>query len=325
MVYPPPERIALMIRLLFLLTAITLHAADRPALIVVNGTPGTKAYADQFSQWTTAWKQAAQRGGYSVENLQRPDAGTQLAGLQKLVAAYNKPVTSPLWLVLIGHGTFDGKKAKFNLHGPDLDADTLAQWLKPLKRPLVIINCTASSAPFLSALSGPNRVIITATRSGFEQNFSHLGRHLAKAIGDPTADLDKDGQTSLLEAWLIANRNTAAFYKNENRLATEHSLLDDNADAKGTPADWFRGLQVIRKPEDAKLLPDGLRAHQLHLIPSPEERALTPVQRAQRDVLELNLAKLRAKKEKLTDAEYYPQLEKLLLKLSEIYFAAEKK
>jgi len=314
-----------MIRLLLLLTTFTIYAADRPTLIVVNGTPGTKKYAEQFSQWVTAWKQAAQRGGYIVEHLQSPDEGTQLGDLQKMVGAHDKPVTSPLWLVLIGHGTFDGKKAKFNLHGPDLDADTLGQWLKPIKRQLVIINCSASSSPFLSALSSPNRVIITATRSGFEQNFSHLGGHLAKAIGDPTADLDKDGQTSLLEAWLVANRDTAAFYKNENRLATEHSLLDDNADAKGTPADWFRGLQVIRKPEDTKLLPDGLRAHQLHLNPSPQERALTPVQRAQRDGLELNLAKLRAKKEKLTDAEYYPQLEKLLLKLSEIYFAAEKK
>ena len=86
--------------------------------------------------------------------------------------------------------------------------------------------------------------MITATRSGFEQNFSHLGGYLAAAIGKLEADFDKDGQTSLLEAWLAAARHTADFYKNENRLATEHTILDDNGDSKGTPTDWYRGLLV---------------------------------------------------------------------------------
>ena len=26
----------------------------------------------------------------------------------------------PLWIVLIGHGTYDGREAKFNLRGPDV-------------------------------------------------------------------------------------------------------------------------------------------------------------------------------------------------------------
>ena len=31
-----------------------------------------------------------------------------------------------LWIVFIGHGTFDGRSAKFNLRGPDISADELA-------------------------------------------------------------------------------------------------------------------------------------------------------------------------------------------------------
>ena len=183
----------------------------------------------------------------------------------------------------------------------------------------MIINCASASAPFLNALSGPNRVVLTATRSGFERNFCRLGGHLARAIGSPESDLDKDGQTSLLEAWLTATRQTAEFYQNENRLSPEHALLDDNGDGKGTPPDWFRGTRVTRKSDDPKLLPDGLRAHQLHLIPSAAERALSPAQRAQRDVLDLDLARLRARKSDLQPDVYYEKLETILRQLALIY------
>ena len=42
--------------------------------------------------------------------------------------------SEPLWLVLIGHGTFDGRLAKFNLRGPDVTAGELNQWLGPIRR-----------------------------------------------------------------------------------------------------------------------------------------------------------------------------------------------
>src|SRR5262249_50255186 len=112
----------------------------------------------------------------------------------------------PLWLILIGHGSYDGKQARFNLRGPDLSATNLATWLKPFQRPQAVINTSSSSSPFLNALSASNRVIITATRSGSEQNYARLGDYLAAAIADTAADLDKDGQVSVLEAFLLASR-----------------------------------------------------------------------------------------------------------------------
>ena len=60
----------------------------------------------------------------------------------------------PLWLVLIGHGTFDGHTAKFNLRGPDVSATDLAEWLAEMKRPLAVINCASSSSPFINRLAG---------------------------------------------------------------------------------------------------------------------------------------------------------------------------
>ena len=53
----------------------------------------------------------------------------------------------PLWVVLIGHGTYDGRAAKFNLRGEDVSDAELAAWLEPCRRPLAVINCASASAP----------------------------------------------------------------------------------------------------------------------------------------------------------------------------------
>ncbi len=161
-----------------------------------------------------------------------------------------KQSAAAFWLVLIGHGTFDGKTARFNLRGPDVSAGELAEWLKPFERPLAIINCASASGPFINSLSGPNRVIVTATKSGFEHNFARFGDYLSQAMADPKADLDKDKQTSLLEAFLLASAGAREFYASESRLATEHALLDDNGDALGTAADWFKGIRAVKSARD---------------------------------------------------------------------------
>src|SRR5207237_484377 len=155
------------------------------------------------------------------------------------------------------HGTFDGKEARFNLRGPDLSTADLSLWLKPFQRRLVLIDTSAASAPFLNKLSAGNRVIVTATRSANEQTLARCGQHLAEPTTSPEADLDKDGQVSILEAFLTASRRTIEFYKLEGRLASEHALLDDNGDGLGTPAEWFRGLRAVKKPAD-KTSVDGL-------------------------------------------------------------------
>ena len=170
---------------------------------------------------------------------------------------------------------------------------------------------------FMTKLSAPGHIIITATRSGYEQNYARLGQYISEAITDPTADLDKDGQVSLLEAFLMASHRVAEFYKGEARLATEHALLDDNGDGLGTPADWFRGVRAVKRAKD-NATPDGWRANQFFLIRSEAERKVPPAIRAQRDELEVGVAKLREQKGKLDEEEYYRQLEKLALELARL-------
>ena len=190
--------------------------------------------------------------------------------------------------------------------------------MQPCQRPLAVIQCASASGPFINALSGPNRVIITATRSGYEVNATRFGGYLAQAIADPAADLDKDGQTSLLEAFLLASREVAQFYKEAGRLATEHPLLDDNGDGFGTPADWFRGVRAVKTAANGKSV-DGVRAHQLHLVRSALEQELSPAARERRDELEKKLSDLRSRKEAMPEDEYYRQLEGILVEIARLY------
>ncbi len=298
----------------------TTNGEDHPTVIVAVGAAGEEEFGREFAKWAALWGQASEKAEARlfVVGLTPTNAKPDLELIEQALSREPKNSPGELWLVLIGHGTSDGREAKFNLRGPDLSATALAGWLKPFQRPVIVINCASSSSPFLTQLSAPGRVIVTATRSGAEANYARFGQYLSAAIADPAADLDKDDQTSLLEAFLIASRRVTEYYETEGRLATEHALLDDNADGLGTPADFFRGVRAIKKPAGGGTV-DGLCAHQLHLVRSEAEQKLPPDLRARRDELELALAKLRESKAELPEAEYFRRLENLLLKLAEVY------
>jgi hypothetical protein len=295
--------------------------SDSATVLIVVGAPGEEEFGASFAEQAQLWAEACEkaRARRVTIGLDAPGEGDDLTRLRTALEAEPKE-GADAWLVLIGHGTFDGKEARFGLRGPDLSATDLAAWLRPFRRPLAILNTASASAPFLSRLSGSNRVVVMATRSGYEQNFTRLGIHLAAAIHDPAADLDQDGQTSLLEAFLSASFQVAEFYKGERRLATEHALIDDNGDGLGTPADWFRGLRAVKRPKDAADL-DGLRAHQVHLVRSAADHALSTEQRARRDTLEWEIAALREEKANLPETEYYRRLGVLARELALLYRA----
>ncbi|MDG3004346.1 hypothetical protein [Paludisphaera mucosa] len=300
--------------------------SDRPSVIVVVGAPGTPEYAADFRRAADAWKAAAAKAPaeFLGIGLDKPVEGgpSDRDALQKALAERATAGREALWIVMIGHGTFDGREARFNLRGPDVSAAELAAWLKPAARPLAILDGSSASGPFLNALSAPGRVVATATRSGDEQNYARFGLQLAESIADPRADLDKDGQVSLLEAFLTAGGRTEEFYRSKSRLATEHALLDDNGDRMGTPADWFRGVRATRRVAGGSAL-DGARAHQLHLVPNDRDRRMSPEVRERRDRLERDAADLLAKKDSLAADEYYARLEPIMVELARLYRDSE--
>src|SRR5260370_32924843 len=109
--------------------------------------------------------------GAPPSTLARSDAGEVRKAFAR-IKTQARPQTLVL-VILIGHGSFDGQVAKFNLVGPDLAAKDYGALLGSLaSRHIIFINCSSSSGEFIKPLSGDGRRIITATRIGNEQNIT---------------------------------------------------------------------------------------------------------------------------------------------------------
>jgi hypothetical protein len=290
-------------------------------VLVVVGAEGAKEYRERFTHEADLWRSACEKAqvpcdiiGLKTEGKDEGDATL----LQTFLTERSAKAGSQLWLVLIGHGTFDGREAKFNLRGSDITAPQLADWLKPIKSPLAIIQTASASAPFLKTLTAPNRVIISATKSADEVFYTRFGEFFAEAIsGEKEADLDRDDQVSLLEAFLWSSKRVERFFETEERLATEHAMIEDNGDGVGSRLEAFTGVRP--KPLEEGKTPDGLLAHQWGLILNEVDANLTDEVRQQRADLEKKLENLKVQRAKLGDAEYYTQLEALMLQIAKLY------
>jgi hypothetical protein len=303
--------------------AVITHAATATAdpaamLILVVGAAGTPDYAARFQQTARRWQEVGARAKADIITIGFDKTGSDRGRLQAAVRDAAARPSGPLWLILIGHGTHDGRVARFNLRGPDVSAPELAAWCKPIRSPLIVVDGTSASGPFLPALAGPARIIVTATKSGAESNATRFGDRFAEAIGSTQADLDGDGGVSVLEAFLWASRQVEASFQADGLLASEHALIEDTGDGRGTPAGLFHGLDPgATAPGDTPR--DGARAHQVTLVPAPAQPALPPDVRKRRDQLEAAIAQLRAQRPQLSEAVYFERLERLLLPLAQLY------
>lgn len=306
-----------------LLATCDLFADERQQVIVVVGAEGTSEFGQMFGEWADRWESTAQAAEVPFRVIGKDSATDDRLQLeQALSQAGSNETSEPLWLVLIGHGTFDGRQARFNLRGKDISASEISECLDGAQRPVAVINCSSCSAPFINALAGPDRTVISATKDGGEFQFARFGAAMSEAIGGLEADINRDGQTSLFEAWLFAARRTAEYYESDGRLATEHSLLDDNGDGKGTRFEVFQGVRpkdTIKNKEEL----DGKLAGRWHLVRSELEKSLSAKQRTERDRLEEQLEALRKRKTQFSEEQYLTELEKVLVPLARLYSDAK--
>lgn len=313
-----------------LLCAAVGHADEQPIsheVILVIGAPGEEKYQTGFGAAAGAWRDACARAkarltviGLDSEKEGEPSDHDRLKNALTALAPQSP---TPVWVVYVGHGTSNGQQAWWNLRGPDVSAAELAQWLPPPNsRTVIVVHGGSAGGPFIPILSAPGRILISATRSGNEVNYARFGERFAEAIASPRADLDQDGTVSVLEAFLQAEKDVQLFYSENARMATEHALIDDNGDKLGTPAEWFDGVRVVKRPDGNKGAVDGFRARQIALIEAADAPKLTPEQRQQRDRLEQELETLRSRRESLPEAEYLKQIERVLRQLAELYRGA---
>ncbi len=208
-------------------------------------------------------------------------------------------------IVLVGHGSVGPDGPRINLPGPDLTAGEFAALLAPFgTRPVVVVNTASASGDWVSALAGPGRVVLTATRSSREREEARFGRHFAAALASDDADDDKDGRLSVLEVFDYASREVARGYERDQHLRTEHALLDADGDGVGTMEPVATGG-------------DGAMAATVYLGGAGAAVPLTGLA-AVKDSLEREVARLRGRKAAMEPAEYERQLENLLLELARV-------
>lgn len=289
--------------------AFSANAARQ--IVIVTGAGGEPAYTTEFRRQAAAWENAATDEGFEV---------TTIADDEKSRASLESTLRSlphdgdDLWIVLLGHGTFDGRNAKFNLAGDDLSAGDLGSWLKSFNRRVVVLALFSASGTFVPELSGPNRIILAATRSGGERNYARLGEKFPDSLASETADLDGDGHASLLELALHATDAVTRLYEDDQRVLSEHAILDDNGDGLGTEV-----RQLRKNPADTR---DGREAGGVTFAAGGSGPAFTPEELAERSRIEAAISDLRTRKGDLEEEVYYRQLEGLLLEMAALYQAA---
>ena len=295
-----------------------VFAADRYALIV-TGASGGAQYAEKYDEWRNAFVQLLQGPlGYREEHVlllaEEEFAGAKKATRENVRAALadirqHAAKDDVVLVVLVGHGSgSDGGDAKFNLVGPDMSAREWSELLRPIPSRLVFINAASGSFPFLEQLSSPNRIVITANDSAAQTFETVMPPFLLAAYQDQAADLDKNGKTSLWEAFTFISAKVRGYFEQRAQLATEHPMIDDDGDGVGRLLD--------------EQGPDGILARTTYLRSDAiAEDAANPQRTTmlrRRAELEQQLEELRARKESMPLDDYEDAIEKVLLELARL-------
>ncbi len=211
-----------------------------------------------------------------------------------------------LYILLFGHGSYDGDQSALNIPQRDLTARDYATLIDELIIRRSIWICTmSSSGPFIQELSASGRVIITATRTGTQRNQTVFPEYLVKSLIEPLADLNRDGSLSVSEIFQYSAEQTAKHYEQAGHLATEHSLLDDNGDGEGTR------VEALNQSNDGPIARGTwLRRSQIVVD--------NPAYADKRTTLEGQIALLKARKPDMDSDTYYAELEVLFITLARL-------
>ena len=320
----PPRLAASLVLALAALVPRPTQAQDTHVLMIA-GLGGTPEYTTTFHGWLSRFADAASdRYGMSRDRIHYYGEKTELDPTAIRARSTSENIAQgflelsesmapedDLVVLMVGHGTFRNDEARFNVPGPDLTPADLAGWIGSLgDRKVTIVNTATASGPFVQALSGPNRTVITATRSGREQNHTRFGLHFVDAFAGDGADLDKDQRVSMLEAFQYAVAEVAREYEGEGQLLTEHAVLDDNGDGEGTREELEPGGEGSLAR--TVFLGYGVTAEGAPTTASPALRAL----HEEKAELERRIDELREVKDQLPQDRYESELEELLVELA---------
>jgi hypothetical protein len=308
---------------------VEVQALPSTWILVVAGVGGDAEHRQRFASLATAMSTAAsERHGIARERVvclvERTELAPEVASarstrdeIETAVARIGSEAApgDRVLLLLIGHGSTRGSQSFFNLPGPDMSAADFAAMLDLLAdQEVAVVNTSSASGGFVGALAAPGRTVVTATRSGREQQEPVFVEHFVAAYSGDGADTDKDGRISILEAFVYANAEVARAYEIDGLIRTEHALLDDDGDGEGSATPGGEGSDGQR----ARRFAIGAAVAGLDATPAEELDAATRELLLRRAELESELEALRAARESMTEDEYDDRLEEILLEIAEI-------
>jgi hypothetical protein len=307
------KRLAEIAALVAALVAVPVVArAQTTHLLIVVGLTTDADHDEVFKKWGASLASAAsEKLGVPKENVTLlADQQATKIGIVKAFGALaaNAAPGDTVAIVLFGYGTFANNVAKFNLPGPDMtpqDFETLLARLRSTR--IVFVNTASASGPFVSALSGPGRIVVAATRTGAEVYETLFGGPFVEAFSADAADTDHDGKVSILEAFEYAKKAVADSYQREGLMQTEHAILDDNGDREGS---LDPGREAKDGPSAAIVSLGSMRPQAL-----PADEKLRALYLERRD-LERRIESLKLLKGGMDPGKYAAELEKLATDLA---------
>ncbi len=304
--------------------AAPLTAQGRTHAVIVVGLGGAAEYRESFhAEASQIYTALIERHGLHAEDVtylgETVEVAPEMISLRSTRAnvlqvlgeiAQSAEPLDRLLVVLIGHGTSGGDEPQFNLPGPDLTPSDFQLGLMAFPtQSLALVHTGTASGGFVAPLSGPNRILIAATRTERQLNATEFGQFFAAAVAGEGADLDHDDRVSLLEAYLYARQEVERHYQEVNEILTENAILDDNGDGEGSHDAGLAG-------------PDGPLAATFHLggvsgtaAQMPDDPELARLYE-ERQEIQGRIGELRAVRDAMTEDAYLDAMEPLLVELA---------
>ena len=267
-----------------ILISTTAFAADH--VLIIGGAAGEKSFYDAFWSATSRFHQLlTDEYGYTPDQITFLFEDMDASGADGLVdneskreqvltafdqlAATVQP-SDRFLLFMIGHASRTNKgELKYNLLGRDISETEYIKRINtiPAERQILIFGFPYSGK-LVPQLSRPRRIIITSSspNEGYSLQ-AGFGDVLVDAFSATDSDTDSDGDVSVLEAFLLLQARTEAWYAKDGNVQTEHPHLDDNGDGNAT-----RNLTAVEEATD-----DGTLAEKTFLGTRRSRLENTPV------------------------------------------------
>ena len=279
-----------------LIYSASLSAQAELYVTIVQGLGGEPVFEENFhtQSQTLAEASASLTDADKVILFNGEDATQEnlLAHFESQSARMNEDDRAAIYL--IGHGSFDGEEYKFNIPGIDISTDDILNIMESLPgQNHFLLNTSSTSGALLEPLEDESRILVTATRSGNEKNATFFGEYFVEALSSEDADLNKNNNISIEEAFSYAQRQVEEYFESQGQLATEHSEIIGDGAAQFTLARINPVVISNESPRIAEL----------------QEQILN---------IDRQIESLQLRRSELNNVEYIEQLQALILQSARI-------